>query len=136
MAVQKIHTIRGYTEASPGVIYTCPTGRVARIRINAHFVDFKFTINDNDDENSWLYNNSNNSLSVAGGRYSYAIATPTDLTPHGALIKAEGNNVNSTRNPGINAEFLTLSAGENLQLREQGSGWCNYHLEIIEEDNI
>ncbi|MDC1282142.1 hypothetical protein N8Z18_00035 [bacterium] len=99
-------------------------------------MDYKFTINGGDDESSWLYNSSNASLSVAGGRYSYASLTPSDLTNHGALVKAEGGNFNISRNPGINAEFLTLSAGENLQLREQGSGSCNYHLEIIEEDNI
>ena len=136
MAVQKIHTIRGYSTSNLGVIYTCPTGRVARIRISAHFIDFYFSINSSSyATDCWLHNVSSSSATIAGGRY-HATSNSSSATDHYILREMETGSQNTVRNPGIHAEFLTLSAGETLRLYELGSGSCNYHLEIIEEDNI
>ena len=134
MTVQKIHTIRGYSTSSPGVIYTCPTGRVARIRISAHFMDYRFTINDNNDQDNWLYNVSQHSVTVSGGKYGYCTTSVND--PNNNIREMQGGSETDPYNPGFSAEFLTLSAGEDLRIYEQGNGSCSYHLEIIEEDNV
>ena len=137
MTVQKIHTIRGYSTASPGVIYTCPTGRVARIRISAHFIDFRFTINDNNSTDNWLYNESIRAVTVSNGKFAWqASGTSTNVNQGYYVTEMQDGSVFNTLNPGLYAEFLTLSAGEDLRLYEEGNGSCSYHLEIIEEDNI